>query len=323
MEPDLHNKNEQFILAVCPNPSVDIFAWLDQLNYRKINRLAKEEHYPGGKGVHVALATAEMGEEVRLLGFWGGPTGNWIKQECEKRYPELSCIGPITRDWSRSCYTFKSDSEFDETELLGVGPTLGESELDSFFLAFEEAIVDAKCVTMSGSWPRNAGGDEYKKLLAIANSHNKASFLDCTGQQLTAALLARPFTVHLNRSEVTSHFGDENIQRVVQLLMDHCDRVAITDGAKGLYMCDKQKTIHALSKIDQVYSAVGSGDCLVAGLAVAYSRNLEMLETAKLGASCGAANCLRPELGLLNKQDVDQLYDHVEVEISNDPFVFV
>ena len=72
--------------------------------------------------------------------------------------------------------------------------------------------------------------------------------------------------------------------------------------------------MHALCKVEQVHSGVGSGDCLLAGLAIAYTSKWGTMDAAKFGASCGAANCLREELGLLYRKDVDRLLETCEVQ---------
>ena len=305
-----YNNNGQYILVVCPNPSVDIYAWVKNFETGESNRLQKEEHYPGGKGVHVAMAAAELGEEVRLLGFWGGPTGNWIKSTCEKLFPTLKCLGPEVEGWSRSCYTFKSEGDFDDTELLGVGPAPSAKDVEEFYTIFDNYIKQAKCVCLSGSWPAGSPEDGYAQLIKKANDYQKASFLDCTGKQFENAIKLRPHTIHLNRSEITSLMKMEDLKEATKLLADQCAFAAVTDGAKGLYLTSKDRIIHASCTIekDKVYSAVGSGDCLTAGLVVAYARGMEVEATAKLGVASGAANCLRKDLGMLYRKDVEDLF---------------
>ena len=72
------------LLTVCPNPSVDILANINEIEPSAVNRILEETHFPGGKGVHVALAMAEMKLKPTLFAFWGGPTGEWIQTECRK-----------------------------------------------------------------------------------------------------------------------------------------------------------------------------------------------------------------------------------------------
>ena len=132
-----YNNVGEYILVVCPNPAVDIYAKIDHFKQGDTNRITEESQYPGGKGVHVAMAAAELGQKVVLLGFWGGPTGLWIKATVEKLYPNINCVGPEVNGWTRSCYTFKSASDFDDTELLGTGPILEHADMDEFYFLFQ------------------------------------------------------------------------------------------------------------------------------------------------------------------------------------------
>ena len=59
----------------------------------------------------------------------------------------------------------------------------------------------------------------------------------------------------------------------------------------------------------EVHSTIGSGDCLLAGVIAGHVQELETQSMANLGAACGAANCIRPELGMLYKEDVKRLLD--------------
>jgi tagatose 6-phosphate kinase len=84
------------ILCLCPNPSVDTYVWVGSFEPGQVNRVRKEQRFPGGKGVHVALAAAELGEEVCLLGFWGGPTGKWNRRSCGEK--SVASFGPETEE---------------------------------------------------------------------------------------------------------------------------------------------------------------------------------------------------------------------------------
>ena len=57
----------------------------------------------------------------------------------------------------------------------------------------------------------------------------------------------------------------------------------------------------------KVYSSIGSGDCLLAGIIAGHIHQKEDQDIANLGAAAGAANCLRHELGMLRKSDVENL----------------
>lgn len=300
------------ILCLCPNPAVDMFIWLNEFTTGQVNIPQKEERFPGGKGVHVALAVAELGEPVMLLGFWGGPTGQWIKQECEAR--GVACYGPEVSGWTRTCISFKGQGHFDETELLGIGPDISETDFNKFRQTFIQLKASADLITMSGSWPKGAPTDAYAQLISLAHQAGKRTILDCTGEQLHQALKQKPFSVHVNHREGASLFPEESPEKIAALLAENCDYAAVTAGAAGLYLAGSGNNIQASCKLNKVYSAVGSGDCLVAGLAVAYKRGLPPEEVAQLAAACGSANCIRPDLGMLYRSDVEELQKQIVLE---------
>ncbi len=73
------------IVCACPNPSIDSLLHCDGWQPGGVNRVRDEQRFPGGKGVHVALALAELGCEVQLVGIWGGPTGTWRTVRAARR----------------------------------------------------------------------------------------------------------------------------------------------------------------------------------------------------------------------------------------------
>lgn len=299
------------VLAICPNPSVDTFIWVEALQAGKVNRANKEQRFPGGKGVHVALACAEMGEQVTVLGFWGGPTGNWIRKECELY--GVPSIGVEVQEWSRICQGFKADDEYDETEILGIGPTITPEQQNEFERMLERVLPGASCVSMSGSWPEGASPDAYARLIRICKKFGKPVFLDCTGDQLHYALRENPEVVHLNKSEARHIFGEMAPEALTERLKEHCSLSVVTAGKEGMYITDGRKNVHGKVQVDSCFSAVGSGDCLVAGLIKASGRSMDLEDTARLAVACGAANCLRKDLGMLYKDDVEVLLGRVDI----------
>ncbi len=293
------------ILCVCPNPAIDKFVTVATLKKGKVNRADNEQSFPGGKGVHVALGIKELGEDVAILAFWGGSTGQWIKEQCEAK--GIACYGPDVEGWTRTCITLKSEDEFNETELLGKGPTIGAKNHADFLKNYEQLIEKSEMVCMSGSWPQSTVKVDYAQLILKASAFNKKAFIDCSGNMLLSALDKAPYGVHINHHEGYDLYKTTNPIELLHKVGVSSKIVAITCGAKGLYLSDGTKVVHALSKIEKVISAVGSGDSLMAGLVVACQRRYNLVETAKLAASCGAANCIREELGMFYKKEVEQL----------------
>ena len=296
------------VLVVCPNPSIDILAQIAEFTIGVPNRIQTEERYPGGKGLHVAMALAELGIDVTVLGFWGGATGQWIKKETYKYYPKIQFIGPEIEELSRSCYTFKSNDTLNDTELLGTGPVITREQFENFLQIFIESFLSYSMIAFSGSWPQGVPEDAYKKLISLAKNTSIKTFIDCTGVQLKNVLHEKPFCIHLNKKEIKDFFHTDQLEEAIENILQHTHYAAITDGANGLYFHQGNTVTHALTSINKVLSTVGSGDCLLAGIIYGFIYDFSFEKIAMTGAACGAANCMRKELGMLYKNDVFELF---------------
>jgi tagatose 6-phosphate kinase len=292
------------ILCVCPNPSVDSLFYAGDFITGNVNRISRERRYPGGKGVHVALALVELGFPARLMGFWGGPTGEWIQNECKSR--NLDSFGIQVDDWTRTCFTIISDKMV-ETEILGIGPKINKTMIRLFNQKFAQSIDKFSVVTMSGSWPQGAPDNSYIHLVRKARQKDIPSVIDCSGSLLKAVMEIKPFAIHINYNEAVNVFGKNTPVDLVKQLSKYCNFAALTKGAEGLYLSDGRKIIRASHHLDKIKSCVGSGDCLVAGLAGSITNHSELIDMAIMSASCGAANCLGNDLGMIRQKDVKEL----------------
>ena len=307
------------ILTVCPNPSIDCYAWLENFKPGQVNRIKKIKEYPGGKGVHVALAIAELGGKSELIGNWAGRAGDWIKNTCFQK--GLTVTGAKLSGNNRKCYTFRSSyKDFNNTEVLEPGPEMSTENWNEFIVLFKNQIFKANLVCLSGSWPQNAPKDAYRQLIKIAEQQNIKVFLDCSGSQLEEALKSPFFALHLNEDEAFKLCGSTNFDDLLKKLDNRVELVALTKGKKGLHLWYKGKSVMANVDIDKVISTVGSGDCLTAGIAWAFEQAYGIEEMAAYGVACGAANCLNEELGMLKKGDVELLLPKVYFKTTKNEF---
>jgi tagatose 6-phosphate kinase len=302
------------ILSVCPNPSVDTFLYFDKFVKGGVNRLSGEKHFPGGKGVHVAIAVAELGHDVSLLGFWGGSKGKWMLKRIGSM--GVKCYGPEIDTENRSCYTFKTNDKYNDTEILGAGPVISNTGLNSFYERFEELLEHSEIVVFSGSWPGGVPDNAYLPMIELVAKANKKAIIDTSERYLRPVLNTGIFGIHLNNEESEIITGKKNAPEQNAFLSEKFKMSAVTHGKKGLHLSMGNEIVYANVTLDEIYSAVGSGDCLTAGLAVGLETESDAEEIAKLGVACGAANCLREDLGMFYKKDVDLLLDKVEITKS-------
>ncbi|MFH5884947.1 1-phosphofructokinase family hexose kinase [Halalkalibaculum sp. DA3122] len=305
------------ILAVCANPSVDSFWSFNEIDRGTTNRSSGESFFPGGKGIHVAFALRELGEEVTVLGVWGGETGRWLQESC--RNNQVPTLGPSVPGWTRICITNRSSTSWDETELLGAGPELTSGQTEQFTADFRNCIEERspEAVVLSGSAARGFDDTLYLELASISDRADIPVFVDASGPLLDHALKKQPRAVHINQHEGHELSGKEDPAEIVRWLAANCTIAAVTAGSEGLYLCVEDHLYHARHDLDQstVTSTVGAGDCLVAGLCRAWVTTEDPCYWARYATACGSANCIHPELGLLKAEDVNQILPDVTIDI--------
>ena len=307
------------ILSVCANPSVDSFWSIPDITKATTNRSTGESFYPGGKGIHVAMALSELGAAVTALGVWGGPTGRWLQEECQGR--NITTLGPEVEGWTRICVTNQTDTPWNETEFLGGGPTLSQQECQQFEEAFRQALADnaIEAVTISGSIPDGFNIGIYKKLVNQCKDADIPTFVDASGLLLEETLHARPHAIHINHHEGQALCSSDSPSDIARWLSEYCTVAAVTAGADGLYLATNNTLWHGSYTIpsSKIYSTVGAGDCLTAGLCLASLRYDSPQEWVKLGTACGSANCIHPKLGMLSANDVTTIAENVTLrEVS-------
>lgn len=307
------------ILAVCANPSVDSFWSIPSLAKRTTNRSQKETYFPGGKGIHAAFALHELGEEVTVLGIWGGQTGDWLKYKCEEN--GIHTIGPTIEQWNRLCLTFNSNSDWNDTELLGSGPSIEPETSKAFESTFARFVENENpdAVMLCGSIPKGMDQEIYHRLITCANQHDVRTFLDSSDALLHQSLHARPYSVHINLKEGQELSGLKEPAPIAQWLAQYCSAAAVTAGGDGLFLCTDGQLLHSYHRLDssKIISTIGAGDCLFAGLCFATLKYEAPEQWAKFAAACGSANCMNPALGMLKKKDVEVIINQVKIKRLN------
>jgi tagatose 6-phosphate kinase len=83
----------------------------------------------------------------------------------------------------------------------------------------------------------------------------------------------------------------------------------ITDGAKSVYASEKPGRTMTMWKPPRVKAKnpIGSGDAMMAGIAVGLERGESVTEAVRLGIACGAANAMTAEPGVVRLADMQRL----------------
>lgn len=298
------------------NTAIDRLVRLDTLRPGKVSRALDEQEFPGGKGLHVAQSIAALGERVQLVGLVDAAHRNLIgRLMCERG---VLFHGIEVAENLRTCIALQ-DANGQITEILGQGPLLGSAQQEALLRAFRRGVDDSELVILSGSLPRGFPTTTYAELATYVRDAGKRCLVDASGELMQHALQAAPFLVKPNRDEISELLGRPvtDLAAAADAARElHRSGVAmpvVTMGALGAVAVDAHAVWHAELPLAQVRNSVGSGDCLLAGMAVGMARGMNLEETLRLGTACGAANAQGEETGFVERRTVEALLSQVRV----------
>jgi tagatose 6-phosphate kinase len=298
------------------NTAIDRFIQLEALNPGEVHRVQVEHVYPGGKGVHVAQTIAALGERVQLIGVVDAAHRDLINRRMHERgvvFHGIDVAGEL-----RHCLALR-DARGAITEILGQGPELSRSECDALLEHFRRSVDESELVILCGSLPRGLPATVYADLVEYARQRGKRCLVDASGDAMRHAVDAKPFMVKPNRDEISEWIGQSvfNLhaaERAATALRERGVAVpVVTMGELGALAADESGVWHAQCASAYVRNSVGSGDCFLAGFAVAIKRNMSLDEALQLAVASGVANAQTEETGFAERSSVESLLPSVKV----------
>jgi tagatose 6-phosphate kinase len=299
------------ILVVGLSPAWQRTLRFEELVPGKVNRATHVDETASGKGVNVARVAAILGADVRLLTVAGGARGRLLRAKLEQQ-PFGTCIVRVKAE-TRICQTLLGGNG--ATELVEESAALTSVEVRNVRRAFGAEARKAKLVVLTGTVPEGCGDDFYARLVAEAQRLGVPVLIDAQKAQLRNALKRRPFLVKINRDELaaarrTNCEQKSALARALRKLVNEGPQHAvITDGAKSVYASEKPGRTVTMWKPPCVKTKnpIGSGDAMMAGIAVGLERGEAIAEAVRLGIACGTANAMTVEPGFLRLADVKRL----------------
>lgn len=293
------------------NTSVDKALQVDDLRPGAVHRARGVATWPGGKGLHVAVTAAALGEPVRLVGLIDAAHRRRFEDALGARGVEFH--GVETSGTLRTCLAVRDRDGARITEILEPGPELDEdtrAELCSRFVALSGGADPA---VLSGSAPPGFDAGAYGGLVASLRESGVRCLVDASGGLLQGAVAARPFLIKPNREEAEALVGGtvdgpRAAARVASALAARgIGMVVVSLGAEGAVAAAEGRVVHAWASVSGAAHPVGSGDCLLGGLAVGLARGEVLEDVLRLGVACGAANTMTAETGWVRREDVDRI----------------
>jgi tagatose 6-phosphate kinase len=296
------------------NTSIDKVLEIADLRAGAVNRATSVQAYPGGKGLHVARAVATLGEPASLVGLVDESHRAFVTDALA---PLGARFHGVEAEGVRTCLTIREAGAARVTEILEPGPELDGARRRALCETFLGLARTSALAVLSGSLPRGFADDIYARLVAALHEDGVRCLVDASGPLLRAAVDARPFAIKPNRDELETLLGRPvgDLGGAAAAALALGERgiavVVVSLGADGALLASGGRVCHAIAPAQPAGNTVGSGDCLVAGIAVGVARGLAPEEVLRLGVACGTAQTMSPEHGWVRREDVDAVLPRV------------
>ncbi len=295
------------ILCVNANAAIDKTAVVSPFRLDAIHRPQQVLALPGGKGCNVARALLLLGEKPVVTGWVGGFAGQFIEAGLQREGVQTAFVQIESE--SRTCLSILDPEANTMTELYEKGAEIPPDKLDALINLFRSRVGDAAAVTLSGSLPAGVPTDFYGQLIEIAHEANVPVYLDSSGAALKAGCLAKPTLIKPNQHEFAELVGvplksrADYISAALNVSAHFGTIVVLSLGAEGAIAADNTEVYHAQPAPIKVVSAVGSGDCLLAGVSYGLSHGFTLAESLRYGVAAGTANAMQIGAGIFSLKD--------------------
>jgi len=274
-------------------------------------------YYAGGKGIDVSRAIHEMSGQTTAYGFIGGHEGRSLEILLDEE-GVLFSFTPIRQE-TRINFVISDTKACQQTIINAPGPCISKRELERFLNKLRGIYPSTKLTVASGSVPPGVPVDIYYTIVTEAKDRGIRTALDSAGQWLEEGIKAKPYLIKPNVSEAeellkTELPTEEAIARAALTLVEMGIEIAvISRGKDGVIAASKKGIFKAVPPQVKVRSAVGAGDCTVAGLVLKLAQGEPLIEACRLAVAMGTAAVLTPGTELCRRADVETLLPHVRV----------
>ena len=286
------------IYTITVNPAVDYHMDLTKsgLCPGQINRSAKEELFPGGKGINVSVILSRLGVNSIAWGFAAGKTGHLLEAIAK----DLGCrCDFIYLPEGETRINVKLDCE-QETAVNGTGPQIGKEQICSLINRIE-ALTSSDTLVLSGNLPGSAE-DLYLTICKICSERGIRFVVDAEGEALHSTFPCRPFLIKPNQDELLEMYHsekgteDEIISLMHRAQAEGAANVFVTLGGDGAILLTEGGMLYraVLEKKHPMVSTVGAGDSSIAGFLAGLERyDGDASKSMRLACAAGSATAYR------------------------------
>lgn len=300
------------ILTLTINPALDVYSRVEKVFPGEKLRCERSKLDPGGGGVNVSRVVQRLGGKTTALYTRGGYTGEVFRELLEKEEVKQDTV-EITGSIRQNIAITETSSG--ELYRFGFpGPSLSETEYQDVLTKLN-LYKKADFWVASGSLPPGVPQDYYARIAKKARENNVKFVLDTSGKAYTGILEEGAYLLKPNMNELQDLVGEkaEDEQQQNALLLRVLEKypievIVLSLGSKGALLATKGKVRHFPAPSVVPISSIGAGDSMVAGIVHSLSRGDDLQTAVLYGLACGSATIKSPGTELLQKEDVEPLF---------------
>ncbi|KAA3661328.1 MAG: 1-phosphofructokinase family hexose kinase [Chloroflexi bacterium] len=303
------------ILCVNLNAAIDKTIVVNAFNVGEIHRPEVVKLLAGGKGCNVARALKQFDEKSVVTGWVGGTAGQLIEKKLQQEGIAADFV--YTDFESRTCTSILDNTDQTMTEIYEKGKLVPPEKVTEMLARFRNIVGAYTAVSLSGSLPPGVPLDFYAQLIEIAHEFNVPVFLDSSGEALLQGVVAKPFLIKPNEKEAAIlakrklTTPSDFVAAASDISACYETIVVLSQGKNGALAAQGGKVVHVRNPQVKAKSAVGSGDCMLAGLIVGITQGFDLIEAVKVGVAAGTANTLVIGAAQFSKNDLNEIFSNV------------
>lgn len=309
------------ILTITPNPMLVKMMIIARFRPGAQIRPSSVLTLGGGKGIHVTRVARCLGADSLAVGFAAGNIGSALIESLRE---EGLPFHPVeTGGETRIGVCLLGEDLQPILEVPEPGPELGAADGERLLAAIEAHLSQASLVVCSGSLPEGLDPAYYGRVVAAARALGKRCIVDTHGEALRQVLASRPYAIKPNWEELAELAGRapperlEELPKFLETLFFRAEpgpeHVVLSLGARGVLLADRRAAWHVWYDGSVKGNPIGSGDALVAGIAVGLARSRSLVEAVRLGVACATANLQYVWPGFCTPADLERYSPLVKV----------
>lgn len=282
------------IYTVTLNPALDYWMAAGACEMGEVNRATGAGFSFGGKGLNVSATLHKLGTDSTALGFAAGWTGDALLQYARAAGIRTDFVCSCSASALTRINVKLRGQETTEINAPGYAPT--KEDMDQLMRRLEQ-VSTGDTVVLAGSLPPKTRESLYAEMIGFLKEKGARVVVDCAGEALRWAVLARPFLVKPNRNELEDFVKktlstEEDVLHAARLMQQAgAKRVLVSLGGDGALFLDAAGAAYRAPALQgDVLQTVGAGDAMLAGFLYGYTVSEgDVTEALRWGTCAGAA----------------------------------